>query len=97
MDRPGHPWPGRFALQTRQPWRLNSIIAVEPGAQSEYEGRDGALKRRAFAMELACAIAKESYRMVQKRARRFSPCDERSTDDPLSLPRAGLVLLIKKP
>ena len=46
VDRPGHPWPGRFALQTRQPWRLNSIIAVEPGAQSEYEGGDGALKHQ---------------------------------------------------
>ena len=38
VDRPGHPWPGRFALLTRQPMRRDSLIAVKCVAQREHEG-----------------------------------------------------------
>ncbi|EIB97821.1 hypothetical protein S7A_04870 [Pantoea sp. Sc1] len=38
VDRPGHPWPGRFALLTRQPMRRDSLIAVKCVAQWEHEG-----------------------------------------------------------
>lgn len=57
VDRPGHPWPGRFALLTRQPMRCDSLIAVKCVAQREHEGGNGGLRSKASAAWLQAFFA----------------------------------------